>query len=1478
MAANGSDGSITIDTRLDNKGFEKGSQELLNAIRSLTQEINQLGKILQSTFSNYGKSAEGADAKMRQTEGTIERVKVKAEDMNRAFRDTQGSIGNLGKDIGKLGKDIDGMSSLAEKAIGGDEKALGKFDEKAASAERTIEDLRARLEQFGQTRFETEDYQWLKEHIDQADHSLEQLLDRQEKMRAMGVKDSSKQWKSLQYDIDMTRQMLETYKAEKEQLEASGQSHIAGVDTEQFAQAEQAINGLEDKLQGLVSEVASATREPGRLARAFASVGRVIGGAVVGSIRALGSAAKTAFTHLAKLAGTAIKTGLSKIAQGAKKAASSLLGLGKSNKSLNGGLKTGFMTILKYGFGIRSLYFLFRKLRSAITEGFGYLAQVSPSVNQAISSMQSALGRLKNSLSTAFAPIVTAVAPAITYLINLLADAITYIGMFIAALTGQRTFMKATAVQKDYAASMADTAGAAGDAAKAIKEEKKQLAGFDELEILSDSGSDSSGSGGGGGGGGGTNPADMFEEVPIESGIMDFIGKIKEMFANGDYEGIGAVIAEGINKAFAKVKDLIEWDHVGGVITKYVNAFCRIFNSLVDNIDWDLIGSTFAAGINTLLHTIDLILTGIDWANLGAKLSEALNALVRDIDWELLGKTIGDYFSAKLLLITSAIKNFDWKNAGKQLAKGINSLVKTMQDTLDSINWYELGATFTEGINSLIEDVDWYTLGSTLGSSFNACLQSIYGVVHNFNWAGAGQALGKSVNGLSDKIDWATLGKTIGESLKGALTSLAKFIEEVDWKQLGKNVATCLANIDWSGVCSSLFEGLGAALGGLAAFIWGLIEDAWGSVVEWWEETAFEDGQFTMEGLLNGIWEGIKNIGTWIYENIFEPFIDGFKKAFGIASPSTVMEEQGGYIIAGLFEGLLNAIKNIGQWINDNILQPILNAFKEIGFAVEVGVQLIKDGWENLKAFVGDKVEAAVSLIKSGWTALSSWVGEKVSVGVGLLKDGWTALTSWIGEKVTVAVGLLKEGWTALSSWVGEKASVAISLIKSGWSTISSWIGTAVTVSISLAKKAWTTISAFVGTAVTVAISLAKKAWDTISNFVGTAVTVSISLAKKAWTKISEFVGTAVTVSISLAKKAWTTISAFVGTAVTASVSLAKKGWSTISAFVGTAVTATVSLAKKGWSTISAFVGTAVSAAVSLTKKGWTSISGFVGSAVSVGISLWRNGWKSIAGFVGTSVSVGISLFKSGWSSIKSFFGLSSGGIVGAKGGVKIFGSGGRISASGAAQFWRSVPHYAGGTSNAHGTAFVAGEHGPEVVGHIGGRTEVLNKSQLAATMYKAIADGMATVFNSYANALFNKLAACANGIISAVLYTMSAPVVIAPASIEGAGATLLADLDALAQRLTFTAPALATGTVMPYSVAKYRNDAEDITDAIEASNSDLSDILVQAIASAAQLVVAAVRDKNMSVNVDMDSITQHTIDDINRRTVMFQASPLKEG
>ena len=66
---------------------------------------------------------------------------------------------------------------------------------------------------------------------------------------------------------------------------------------------------------------------------------------------------------------------------------------------------------------------------------------------------------------------------------------------------------------------------------------------------------------------------------------------------------------------------------------------------------------------------------------------------------------------------------------------------------------------------------------------------------------------------------------------------------------------------------------------------------------------------------------------------------------------------------------------------------------------------------------------------------------------------------------------------------------------------------------------------------------------------------------------------------------------------------------------------------------------------------------------------------------------------------------------------------------------WTDIPQYAGGTLNAHGSLFLAGEAGPEIVGHVGGRTEVLNKSQIAAAMYSAVQAAMvpATATMAYA-------------------------------------------------------------------------------------------------------------------------------------------------
>ena len=180
-----------------------------------------------------------------------------------------------------------------------------------------------------------------------------------------------------------------------------------------------------------------------------------------------------------------------------------------------------------------------------------------------------------------------------------------------------------------------------------------------------------------------------------------------------------------------------------------------------------------------------------------------------------------------------------------------------------------------------------------------------------------GQAISDGINGAVAAFDAATAGQTVSNVVKGILDAFITAVENTDWQQVGKKVQELLVNIDWNGVVSRLSEAIGAAFGGFAAFLWGLIGDAWKKVVQWWKDTAYKDGKFTISGLLNGIVDALKNIASWIKEHIFTPFINGFKKAFGIHSPSTVMSEQGGFIMSGLFKGLKDNLPNILTWVGN---------------------------------------------------------------------------------------------------------------------------------------------------------------------------------------------------------------------------------------------------------------------------------------------------------------------------------------------------------------------------------------------------------------------------------------------------------------------------------------------------------------------------------------------------------------------------------
>jgi hypothetical protein len=249
---------------------------------------------------------------------------------------------------------------------------------------------------------------------------------------------------------------------------------------------------------------------------------------------------------------------------------------------------------------------------------------------------------------------------------------------------------------------------------------------------------------------------------------------------------------------------------------------------------------------------------------------------------------------------------------------------------------------------------------------------------------------------------------------------------------------------------------------------------------------------------------------------------------------------------------------------------------------------------------------------------------------------------------------------------------------------------------------------------------------------------------------------------------------------VTARVGLTKDNWSTLQTYVegstGGKVAKGVGLSKEGWATVQAYVngstGGAVAKAVGLSKTGWTTLQNYVnaspGGAVSKGVSLYRDGWSTVSGWVNNYLGSGLRV-----------------GVTLAAGAARYAASGGYIT-NGELKSW-GVPQYAGGTTRAHGTMFVAGEAGAEIVGNINGRTEILNRSQLASVMYAAVVSGMARVLSPAVTVLDRIADLLAGPQLAAAGSAVAAGVVVPPQFTRGGSDRLgqIADmLDRLESRL----------------------------------------------------------------------------------------------
>ena len=770
----------------------------------------------------------------------------------------------------------------------------------------------------------TQDFQELQSGIKKAEGTLSSLIAKQEKYEAIGVKKNSSAWKSLQYDIQGAKNEIEGYKNEMAEMQSNGTAFTRG-----YSLPKEIFKGLGKGALGLGSLGLNAAQ------KGWGGLKKVISGT---------ASVLTKVTTVIKRTSGAFAALIQKFTSGIP----ILRRFTGATKSASGGLGGGLKNILKYAFGIRSLFALVNKLRSALVDGFKNLAQYSGETNNSISMLMSSLTQLKNAFAAAFAPILNVIAPILNTLIQKIISVVNTFGQLTSALTGKTTYIKAKKVQQDYAKSLNSNANSAKNAKKANEELKRTILSFDQINKMDDNSSSDSNSGIADTSGG-LSPSDMFETESIPSKIKGIADMIKQAWKNADFTEIGAMVGNKLNAAL----NSIPWDKIKNTCNKIAKSVATFLNGFLETVDWKLVGNTLAQGINTAFGMANTFAENFHWDSLGKAIGNGINGALGGLDWNLIQETV------------------------RNIATGI-----------------------TDTLNSFIQTTDWALVGQSFGNGINTILDFFHTAINNFDWMGAGTALADFVNNAVNTIDFVNLGQTISDGIKDVFDFGIAAIEGIDWWTIGEKVRDGLAAIDWNGIADGFFELIGAAFGGLSAFFGGLLSDAVSGAQKYFQKKIEECGGNVVKGIFKGIKDAIVGIAEWIKDHIFTPFMKGFRAAFGIHSPSTVMAEQGGYIIDGLLKG-----------VKDNI-SKFLNYIKEIPGKVLKAIG-------NIKNKVLQKGSDIVSGLKDGFT-------EKVST--------FTSVLGTLPETIRNAIpNLFDVGSSIIQNFANGFSSVHIPMPHIGW-------------------------------------------------------------------------------------------------------------------------------------------------------------------------------------------------------------------------------------------------------------------------------------------------------------------------------------------------------------------------------------------------------------------------------------------------------------
>lgn len=1206
----------------------EAAKSLVSVYERLATTIANVNKHAQE-FNNIVDNNKVTD-EYSQAQAKAEALKAKLEELNeksKRMAATSGTTDNawetLQYDVKQTSSELDSVLRSMRSMVS-EGKAL-RFD----AAKEDIQQLKAEIKSINQTRINiagngknktgtveartqqnmnpyTADYKKSLNELSKLEDKATKVVAKYNELRAAGNA-KPEAFVKAQSDAEALIAKIEQVRIALTNMIKEGKAFRFGANGDAAAEISN-VNSRAEETTSTLSKVQARSQGLGNTLNRIIKTSSQIGSAVGGGFKTVANACGKVISGLKK-----IVSGLGSIIKKAGQAVVSMNKFGKSGKSTTLDLSKGFKklrkNVLMFGLGIRSTYYLIKKLRTYFITAFKTLATQSSEVNQQVSSLTMSFIQLKASLATAFQPLATVVVPLLNTFMDKVSQAMELVGKFFATLVGQKYIYKATANQYDYAKSLEDTA----DAADEVTE---KLAAYDKLDVINDDKTKD------------TKTKDnglldvTYTKADAEGAVSDFAKMVKDAWNKADFTAVGKVIHDKMVGILDKVKKQLV-----PKIANFVNTLASSIITFFKGLNLKDIGKKVADVINELLRLLDAKKIGAALSAIYSAFWQFAYGLVNNINWKQVGEKIADF-------ITGFIDNLDVNAIIGTVTGLINGLGQALLSFSTRIKWKEIGQKLGKSIVKLFTDIDWKTIiqavsafakgladlvnevfstqglgesiGATIAGAFLTAINLVYNLVSNINFEQIGTAISNAVNtflNMMAEVDpeglsgWAKLGQSLFNIAHGILTMLITALTNVNWTDVGEAIGTFLSSIDW-----------GQLVLDLSQLAWAILKAIADGLMGWMGK---DPVSATLATILGAILLGsavIKKVST------FASKITGFLNKI----PKVGGKNSGGDAASATMEEASSTVDtaNTGTSKLTGKLQSLVqNLALGIAIIAEVAIAagLVVAAIWGLGLLLQQVVDAWQPIIENGQTAIISFgLGTAILVSVGVA----CAALGQVGTSLIVQIAL----GTAMLALIGAAAALflaeiwaigwGLDQIGQAWQTVldngetiatSIGLGTAILVGIGV-------VCALLGVAAVASCGLLP-----IAIALGTAMLIEVGVAAVLFIAEILVIGKA----LNRLDKAWKPVLAH-GDTIAASIKLGTKlliGIGAACALLGVAAVVSVGLLP-----IAIALGTSM-----LEQIGEAAIL-FIAEIVAVGKSLSKIGkaWKPVLKN-GSTITKGIS-------------------------------------------------------------------------------------------------------------------------------------------------------------------------------------------------------------------------------------------------------------